>query len=189
MDRLSAVILVALVACDSGKSAPPPSRAETGKVGSAQGANTDAFCDFHKTDDSGPLLQIPPVGEVKVLGPKAGRWLWLNIWATWCKPCVEEMPRIAAWQKKLPHVDLEFVSMDETDDDVAKFRQAHPDAPHTARLADSKSEPDWIKQLGLDAAAPIPVHVFVSPTGHVRCARAGGIREQDYAAIEKLLGE
>jgi len=192
MDRLSALIIIALalVACDSGKSAPPPpSRAETGKVGAAQGANTDAFCDFHKRDDSGPLLQVPPVGEVKVLGPKDGRWLWINIWATWCKPCVEEMPRIAAWQKKLPHVDLEFVSMDDSDADVAKFQQAHPDAPHTARLADSKSEPDWIKQLGLDSAAPIPVHVFVSPTGHVRCARAGGIREQDYAAIEKLLSE
>jgi thiol-disulfide isomerase/thioredoxin len=190
MDRLSALVLVALVACDSSHDAgPPPSRAETGKVGAAQGANTDAFCDFHKRDDSGPLLPMPAVGEVKLAGPSNGRWLWLNVWATWCKPCVEEMPRIAAWQKKLPHVDLEFVSIDEDDATVTKFQQAHTDAPRTARLADSKTQSDWFKQLGLDGNPPIPIHVFVSPTGHVRCARAGGIREQDYAAIEKLLGE
>jgi thiol-disulfide isomerase/thioredoxin len=186
MDRLSAVILIAFAACDSGdKAAPPPSRAETGKVGSGQAASTDAFCDFHKRDDSGPMLQLPPTGEVKLLGPQSGRWLWINVWATWCHPCVEEMPRITSWQKKLPHVDLEFLSIDDTDDAIAKFDHA----PHTARLADSKAQDAWLKQLGLDAGAPIPINVFVSPTGHVRCARSGGIREQDYAAIEKLLLE
>jgi thiol-disulfide isomerase/thioredoxin len=186
MDRLSAVILVALAACDSGdKQTPPPSRAETGKVGSGQAASTDAFCDVHKRDDSGPLLQLPPTGEVKLLGPQSGRWLWINVWATWCHPCVEEMPRITSWQKKLPHVDLEFLSIDDSDDAIAKFDHA----PHTARLADPKAQDDWLKQIGLDAGAPIPINVFVSPTGHVRCARAGSIREQDYAAIEKLLSE
>jgi thiol-disulfide isomerase/thioredoxin len=192
MDRLSAVIALALAAaaCDSSHdAAPPPSRAETGKVNAGQGASTDAFCDVHKRDDSGPLLQLPPLGGSKVPAPSNGRWLWINVWATWCRPCVEELPRIAAWQPKLPHVDLAFVSIDEDDADVAKFQAAHP-APHeTARLPDEKARGDWFKQLGLDAAAPIPVHVFVSPTGHVRCARAGGIREQDYAAIEKLLAE
>jgi thiol-disulfide isomerase/thioredoxin len=193
MDRLSALIVLACVlgvGCDQGQDAKPlPSRSESGKVGSAQGATTEAFCDFHKTDDSGPLFQVPAVGEVKVTGPAKGNWMWLNVWATWCKPCVEEMPRIASWQKKLPHVDLAFVSIDESDADVAAFQQAHADAPRTARLADSKTQSDWFKQLGLDGNPPIPIHVFVSPTGHVRCARAGGVREQDYAVIQKLLAE
>jgi len=193
MDRLSTLIALALAAfpgCDKSQDAGPlPSRAESGKVGSAQQASTDAFCDVHKRDDSGPLFQVPAVGEVKVLGPAHGNWLWLNVWATWCKPCVEEMPRIARWREKLGHVDVAFVSIDETDADVAAFQQAHPDAPRTARLADPKAQSDWFKQLGLDGNPPIPIHVFVSPTGHVRCARAGGVREQDYAAIEKLLAE
>ena len=81
------------------------------------------------------------------------------------------------------------MSIDDTDDAVTQFQHVHPDAPRTARLADAKTQGDWFKQIGLDAGAPIPIHVFVSPTGHIRCARAGGIREQDYAAIEKLLNE
>jgi thiol-disulfide isomerase/thioredoxin len=190
MDRLSAVIIL-LVACGKSDAPDLPSRAEGSKVAAGQKPTTQAFCDFHKTDDSGPLLQIPPVGEVKVTS-KPGSWTWLNIWATWCKPCVEEMPRIAKWRDKLSAktpIDLAFVSLDDNDADVTAYAKLHPEMAKTARLADSKSQGDWFKQLGLDASPTIPIHVFVSPTGHVRCARAGSVREQDYAAIELLLAE
>ncbi len=193
MDRLSAVILLVLVAsCDKGETKPPASRAEGAKVSATQKASTEAFCDFHKTDDSGPALTIPAVGEVKVTS-KPGSWTWLNIWATWCKPCVEEMPRVVQWRDKLQaagkKLELAFVSVDEDDATVTAFQKAHPGSPLTARLADPKTQNDWFVQLGLDAAPPIPIHVFVSPTGHVRCARAGSIREHDYAAISLLLAE
>lgn len=194
MDRLPAVILsfALFAACDQHDAKPPASRAEGAKVSATQKASTEAFCDFHKTDDSGPALALPALGEVKIIS-KPGSWTWLNVWATWCKPCVEEMPRVVAWRDKLAkagkHLELAFVSIDEDDATVTAFQEEHPGSPLTARLADPKTQSDWFKQLGLDAAPPIPIHVFVSPTGHVRCARAGSIREQDYAAIELLLAE
>ena len=120
MDRLPALIILALSLGACGKSDQPdlPSRAEGAKVAAGQKPTTDAFCDFHKTDDSGPLLQIPPVGEVKVTS-KPGTWTWLNIWATWCKPCIEEMPRISKWRDKLllkgKEVNLQFVSLDDNE--------------------------------------------------------------------------
>jgi len=195
MDRLSAVVAaLALAAC--GKSDPAsqnlPSRAEGAKVNAGQKASTDAFCDFHKKDDSGPMLELPALGEYKVTS-KPGSWTWLNVWATWCKPCVDEMPHLADWQHKLESggkkVDLEFISIDEPDDQVAAYQKLHHDPPHTARIADQNAKETWFKQLGLDAGAPIPIHVFVSPTGHIRCARAGSVRDQDVPAIELLLAE
>ena len=198
MDRLSALIAIALAAgaCNDKKSEPsgdPPSRVNGAKVGSGQKASTAAFCDVHHADDSGPTLQIPPVGEFKIPPTTKGNWTWLNVWATWCKPCVDEMPRLARWRDKLgaagKHVDLAFVSIDDSDADIAEFDKAHPNSPPSARLADLKAQGEWFKQLGLDEGSPIPIHVFVSPTGHIRCARAGGVRELDYAAIELLLGE
>ena len=192
MDRLSAVIAaLALAAC--GKSDPAsqnlPSRAEGAKVNAGQKASTDAFCDFHKKDDWGPMLELPALGEYKVTS-KPGSWTWLNVWATWCKPCVEEMPRLARWREKLgAKYELSFISVDENDADIAAFRKEHPDVPQSPRLADPSKQADWLVSLGLDGGAPVPIHIFVEPKGHVRCARAGGVREQDLAAIEKLLSE
>ncbi len=184
--------LMMLVAC--GKDAPEqlPSRAEGAKVAQGQKPTTESFCDVHKTDDSGPSLTLPAVGEVKVTA-KPGEWTWLNVWATYCKPCVEEMPRIAKWRDKLStgrtRLGLQFLSLDETDDVVAEFDKAHPDAPRSARLADPKSQQAWFKSLGLDENPTIPIHVFVSPTGHIRCVRAGSINEKDYASVALLLEE
>lgn len=62
------------------------------------------------------------------------------------------------------------------------------DTGPTPQVPAPTKQTDWYQAIGLDAAAPIPIHVFVTPSGHVRCARAADVRETDYAAIEKLLG-
>jgi hypothetical protein len=46
----------------------------------------------------------------------------------------------------------------------------------------------WLKTFGLDDGA-IPIHLVVSPSNRLRCARAGGIRDKDYAVVDQLLAE
>jgi thiol-disulfide isomerase/thioredoxin len=199
MDRLSALALtvaaVAVVACGKDRtdaSGDPPSRVNAAKVGVRQGATTEAFCDMHATDDKGPAFVPPALANGGVL-PAATGWRWVNVWATWCKPCVEEMPRLIRWRDKLAAAgkpfELAFISVDDSEDDVTAFRKLHPDAPASLRVAEPGNQGAWFKTVGLDGAPPIPVHVFVGPAGHVRCARAGGVREQDYGVVDKLLGE
>jgi thiol-disulfide isomerase/thioredoxin len=38
----------------------------------------------------------------EVLKPAEGKILILNLWATWCKPCIEEMPALERMAKQLP---------------------------------------------------------------------------------------
>ena len=36
----------------------------------------------------------------------------INFWATWCKPCVKEMPQFIALAQKYPEADISLVSLD-----------------------------------------------------------------------------
>ena len=187
MDRLSALILV-LAACGNDAKEPPASRSETGKVAQKQTATTEEFCDFKPGRETpGPELTWAALVPGQQAPAPAKGWRWLNIWATWCAPCVEELPRLVRWQKKLPDIDLQFVSIDEKQEDVDAYRQKHADAPTTLRLADPEKINVWTTALGLTGSPPIPIHVFVDPTNHVRCARAGSVREQDFAIVQQLL--
>lgn len=194
MDRLSTLtIVLALCACDEKKQeGEPPGRFNASKTEAKKGPSAEAFCDAHFAGDSGPKLTVPPlVGGA--IPAEAKTWRWINVWATWCKPCLEEMPRLSAWREKLgaagkPY-ELVFVSVDENEADLAEHRRAHPETPASPRLKQPDKQHEWFAALGLKGSPPIPVHVFVTPNNHVRCVRASGVREQDYAAIEKMLGE
>jgi len=192
MDRLPIVIFAllagAVVSCEERRD-PPPERVNAVKA-KAKAATTDGFCDFSPktpTRFAYPKLATPPPAS------PAGTWRWINVWATWCKPCVEEMPRLQKWQSDLQRdghkVQLVFVSIDESDDEVTAFRAKHKELTLTQapRVAESKGLGDWYKSLGLDEGAPVPIHIWVDPDGFVRCARAGGVRDNDYASIEHVL--
>ncbi len=48
-----------------------------------------------------------------------GNVVLLNFWATWCAPCIAEMPSLEAMQQQLPQVKVIAV---DTDDDLANYR-------------------------------------------------------------------
>jgi thiol-disulfide isomerase/thioredoxin len=196
MDRLPAVIAAVALAVAPGcnKSEPagePPSRTNGARVAAAQGATPEAFCDVHAGDATAAVFHWPELAGGAAPAATTG-WRWVNVWATWCKPCVAEMPRLAAWRDKLvaagTRVELSFLSVDDADADVAAFRKDHPDAPPSLRVAGNDQRTAWLRSLHL-ADGAIPVHLFVSPAQRLRCARAGEVRDQDLGVVEKLLAE
>lgn len=54
-----------------------------------------------------------------------GRVVVLNFWATWCLPCVQELPSLIALQKQLPQVVVLAVSVDEDEQAYRKFLIDH----------------------------------------------------------------
>lgn len=194
MDRLSTLIAAAaLVGCNTKAEPPgePPARTEGAKVKPAQTASTDAFCDVHAGDASGDVFHWPELAPGGVPSGGSG-WQWVNVWATWCKPCIAEMPRITAQRDRLvaagKRVALTFVSTDDSDAEVAEFHKAHPELPSSLRIAGNNQRIAWLRSLHLSDGA-IPINLFVSPAGRLRCARAGEIREQDLAMVDRLLAE
>ena len=64
-----------------------------------------------------------------------GRLLVLNIWATWCAPCVEEVPSLDAFQKLMKDrgVVVVGVSVDRNQAAYDKFLKRFPVSFQTAR--------------------------------------------------------
>lgn len=148
----------------------------------------ERFCDVSAPMGQGRVLALP-----QLEGPPAPSegWRWINVWATWCAPCVEEMPLVASFRERLTAagapVTTYFVSVDHGADAVSLFRQAHPAMPETARLSDPAGLPALIASLGLDAGATIPIHVLVDPSDRIRCARSGSITERDYETVRAIV--
>lgn len=67
---------------------------------------------FMLQDPPQPLLSPPfqdSNGSKLKLGDFAGRIVLLNVWATWCPPCREEMPALDALQERLGGPDFAVV--------------------------------------------------------------------------------
>ena len=51
----------------------------------------------------------------------------VHLWASWCGPCVNEVPDLVEFSKKNPDVKLIIVSLDDYKDDIEKFLKSFPD--------------------------------------------------------------
>lgn len=62
-------------------------------------------------------------GQEVTLSAFKGKTVVLNLWATWCAPCVTEMPDLNALQKRLEDKDIEIitVSMDRSIEKAGQF--------------------------------------------------------------------
>jgi len=62
-------------------------------------------------------------GEFYQLSKQKGKVIVLNFWATWCPPCLKEMPSMQrAWDKvKKDNILLWAVNVGETEDDIFAF--------------------------------------------------------------------
>ncbi len=69
------------------------------------------------------VVFIDDQGNKKHLADFKGKVVLLNIWATWCSPCVEEMPALDQLQAHFDRKDFEIVAVafDKTIEEVRAF--------------------------------------------------------------------
>jgi cytochrome c biogenesis protein CcmG, thiol:disulfide interchange protein DsbE len=76
-------------------------------------------------DKPAPRFVVSEGGRTIDLSKLRGRVVVLNLWATFCAPCIEELPSLLALQKQMPDLAIVAVSMDQDPDVYRKFLVQH----------------------------------------------------------------
>ncbi len=90
-----------------------------------------------------------------------GQVVLLNLWASWCAPCVEELPSLLALQQQVPTLKIVAVSLDQDDAVYRAFLARH--AVHLSTVRD----PDG-KVNALYGTAQIPETYIIDREGILR---------------------
>lgn len=177
------LILLCLSVCAACASAPSsgPSMAPAGAIGSSTTTAPGA----------GPLLQpVTPAELAAVLRAPGARLSVVNVWATWCEPCVREFPDILrAGREAAPRgVRTVFVSVDfeaERPSAEAFLRGQGVDFTTYVKSGDDQA---FIDGLSREWSGSIPATMLFDAQGNLRYFREGDIDHATLsAAIDAVL--
>ena len=121
------------------------------------------------------FVWIQPSGETARLTALRGKPVVLNFWATWCKPCLAEMPRLEQAARENPGIAFYEIDLDEDGNKVRGFFDSL-ELTHLIPLIDVGSAVARAYGLGQG----VPTTFFIDKDGIVRAAALG---EMDAAKI------
>jgi len=153
---------------------PSLASAEAGKCVPRSGV----IKNFKPTKPPKSLANTPfldAAGATRSLADYRGRGVVLNFWATWCPPCVREMPALDRLQVMLKGTGVEVVTLSEDRNGAALIEKffALNGIKNLPKLIDPKGAA--LKSYGVTV---LPTTIFINGNG-VEIGRVLGISEWD----------
>lgn len=158
---------------------------ETDKPGKAVGWSISSLKDRLQEYPGQPLapaLELETIeGSVVSLDDYRGRVVLINFWATWCPPCVEEIPSLGRLQQKFSKDELVVISVDvgETRDKVAAFLEQVPARYPVMLDPNGKTVYEWNLRA-------FPTTFVVDPQGRISLTYFGGLEWDSPEIVEQL---
>jgi len=125
-------------------------------------AATPAGPRVHGADER-PVLELATLdGKPWRLADHRGRWVVVNYWATWCSPCLKEMPELSALDAM--REDIEVVGLayeDIAPAELQAFLKQHP-VVYPIAIADVYAPP-----AAFDPPRGLPATWLIAPDGRV----------------------
>ena len=153
---------------------PPPSDA----------ASTPADAGDAKAEPEFPALKIATIDDSEYdLAAHRGKWVVVNFWATWCKPCIKEMPELSALDAMREHIEVIGLAYDDTTPaDIRAFLQKRP-VVYPIAIVDVYAPPkDFATPRGL------PMTYLIAPDGKVAKQFLGPVTAQEIEAAIAAAG-
>lgn len=185
---LSATLLssaLILNACSSTSEKKEETNKQTATSSTSENKTIQAF-DFTAMDKDGKTVKL---SDFK------GKKVYINMWASWCGPCMREIPELEkTYQKLKDNKDIVFLSMTSPND--AEFKNQSPQDKGKDVILNKAKELGATYPVLFDvndrfiinyAIRSFPTHIFINSDGTIGNRIAGGVTEESLTKeIEKL---
>lgn len=125
-----------------------------------------------------PALKVTTLdGKPFDLAAQRGHWVIVNFWATWCVPCIKEMPDISHFVQTHANVRAIGLAYEDSDEgDIKAFLAKHPVSYPIAQVSLDDMPRDFDEPRGL------PTTYLIAPDGHVAKRFVGPVTGQSLGA-------
>ncbi|MDO9453715.1 MAG: TlpA disulfide reductase family protein [Stagnimonas sp.] len=121
-----------------------------------------------------PALSLPDLdGKPRSLSDWPGKWLMVNFWATWCAPCMHEIPALVAAQTKYEKHGLQILGIAMDDPDAVRTLMREKGFNYPSLVGDEQVQ-HIMEQFGNTMGA-LPYTVLIAPDGVIRYIELGGV--------------
>jgi peroxiredoxin len=138
------------------------------------------------------LKSIDEVGLERLVRNDTDKLLVVNVWASWCGPCVAEMPDFITMHRMYRKRNFQMVtlSMDEPDQKDAALKSLRENHASTTNYISAISNRDRLADiLDKEWQGPIPHTVLIAPGGKIIYRKSGAIEPIEVRkAIVDLIG-
>ena len=174
-----------LSACSSTSDKKEETNKQTATSSTSENKAIQAF-DFTAMDKDGKTVKL---SDFK------GKKVYINMWASWCGPCMREIPELEkTYQKLKDNKDIVFLSMTSPND--AEFKNQSPQDKGKDVILNKAKELGVTYPILFDvndrfiinyAIRSFPTHIFINSDGTIGNRIAGGVTEELLTKeIEKL---
>ena len=152
-----------LGACNRAPAPPTPPAPPAAVAGNASAMPPEGGPMAPDTVKEFPALEVRTfAGAPWSLAQQRGKWVVVNFWATWCTPCLAEIPELDAFDKARADVEVIGLAYEEIErPDMEAFLKEHPMAYPIALVDVYKGLPDFPIPRGL------PMSYVIAPDGKV----------------------
>jgi len=187
MKRLLPLTAVMLLA--AGCNRPAPDQVTTSEPAKATTAAAPVAATVAKpaapsVASKSPSLKVTTVtGGAYDLAAHRGKWVVVNFWATWCGPCLKEMPELSALDAMRENIDVIGLAYEDIKpEEMSAFLKVHP-VVYPVAIVDVYAPPaDFASPRGL------PMSYLIAPDGTVAKQFLGPVTAKDIEAAIAAAG-